>query len=167
MWIILKKDMEELAERGGRIEFVDLAKGVCILMVVAGHCGFHWLTLPGYNTVRMPLYFVLSGLFFKDYGGWSGLLVRKTNKILVPFLFFYLLAYVVFYLLKWFAPSLLVTTARGICDVFNNRQYFNGPLWFLLALFWCHVLFYAITRMFRHDGVRIAAVLLVCVGGVI
>ena len=53
-----------------RIEFIDLAKGVCILMVVMGHCGFP-IDIPVWEIVRMPLYFILSGLFFKDYVGWS------------------------------------------------------------------------------------------------
>lgn len=54
--------------RHKRIEFIDLAKGVCIIMVVMGHCGCP-LEIPGWTIVRMPLYFILSGLFFKDYGG--------------------------------------------------------------------------------------------------
>ena len=51
-----------------RIDFIDLAKGVCILLVVVGHCGAP-IDIPGYEIVRMPLYFILSGLFFKEYGG--------------------------------------------------------------------------------------------------
>lgn len=51
-----------------RIDFIDLAKGVCILLVVLGHIGIP-ISLPGMNSMRMPLYFILSGLFFKDYGG--------------------------------------------------------------------------------------------------
>lgn len=79
-----------------RIEFIDLAKGVCILMVVMGHSGFP-IDIPGWEIVRMPLYFILSGLFFKDYGSFMNILVQKTNKILIPFLFFYLLGYMAFY----------------------------------------------------------------------
>lgn len=73
--------------RHKRIEFIDLAKGVCIIMVVMGHCGCP-LEIPGWTIVRMPLYFILSGLFFKDYGGWTNFLIKKVNKILIPFLFF-------------------------------------------------------------------------------
>lgn len=51
-----------------RIDFIDLAKGVCIFLVVIGHCGVP-INIPGFEIVRMPLYFILSGLFFKDYGG--------------------------------------------------------------------------------------------------
>lgn len=51
-----------------RIDFIDLAKGVCIFLVVIGHCGVP-IDIPGFEIVRMPLYFILSGLFFKEYGG--------------------------------------------------------------------------------------------------
>ena len=59
-----------------RIDFVDLAKGCCIILVVIGHCGVS-KNIPGYEIVRMPLYFILSGLFFKDYGGFSILHLKK------------------------------------------------------------------------------------------
>lgn len=61
-----------------RIEFIDLAKGVCILIVVLGHCGVDF-SIPGFEMMRMPLYFILSGLFFKDYGGLLELTLKKLS----------------------------------------------------------------------------------------
>lgn len=144
-----------------RIDFIDLAKGICIIMVVIGHCGAP-IEIPGWEIARMPLYFILSGLFFKDYGGWIQFLVQKTNKILIPFLFFYLLGNLCYYLIQLFLPNLLITEARGIFDLFNNRQFFNGPIWFLLCLFWCNVIFCTISLYVRKDVVRIV---LVCILG--
>ena len=58
----------------GRVGWVDAAKGLCILLVVAGHANIS-LNTHGYDTgawervnlmlgpVRMPLFFLLSGLF--------------------------------------------------------------------------------------------------------
>ncbi|MFI3285201.1 MAG: acyltransferase [Rikenellaceae bacterium] len=151
---------------GKRIEFIDLAKGVCIILVTIGHCGVP-INIPGFEIVRMPLYFILSGLFYKDYGGLVSLIVKKTNKILLPFLFFYLIAYVVFYILQCFAPSLLVTDARGIFDLFNNRQFFNGPIWFLLALFCCNIYYYFIEQISKGLNVNyfIATSVLSIIGG--
>lgn len=146
-------------EQKKRIEFIDLAKGVCILLVVAGHCGFP-INIPGWEIVRMPLYFILSGLFFKDYGGWVNFLVQKTNKILIPFLFFYLLGNLAYYLIQWLAPGVLVTAARGFGDMFTNRQFFNGPIWFLLCLFWCNVIFCTITLYIKSETLKIAVVCL-------
>ena len=107
-----------------RIEFIDLAKGVCMIALVLGHCGIR-INLPGLEIVRMPLYFILSGLFFKDYGGGYNFFIRKTNKILIPFIFFYLLGCMAYYGIKFLAPQLLITSAGGILDVFNSLIKWN------------------------------------------
>lgn len=148
-----------------RIQFVDLAKRVCITLVVFAHCGCP-LPLLGLEAVRMPLYFMLSGLFFKDYGGFFQLLVRKLNKLLIPFLFFYLTAYAVYYLFEWAKPGLIVTPANGILDVFTQRQMFNGPIWFLLCLFWGNLFFCIIKQNLRQEYQRAVAVLLLAGVGV-
>ena len=142
-----------------RIDFIDLAKGVCILLIVIGHCGVN-INILGYNTTVMPAFYVLSGLLFKTYGGVKCLTIKKINKILIPFLFFYLVGYVAFYAIKLFAPQLLITDARGIFDMFDNRQFFNGPIWFLLCLFWCNIYFYIISTYIKKESLRIAVIAL-------
>ena len=132
------KDREQKPSK--RLEFVDLAKGVCILLVVIRHCQAD-VPIPGFDMMRMPLYFILSGLFFKDYGGFLAFAIKKTNKILIPFCFFYLLSYIPFYLISYLKPELIVTQAKGLLDVFDNRVLFNGPIWFLLCLFWTNIIF--------------------------
>ena len=147
-----------------RIEFVDLAKGICIFLVVIGHCGAP-IDIPGLEIVRMPLYFILSGLFFKTYGGLKQLSIKKINKILIPFMFFYLLSYAAFYAIKYIAPQYLITDARGIFDMFDNRQFFNGPIWFLLCLFWCNIYFCIISTYCKRESTRIAIIALAGLAG--
>lgn len=67
---------------GQRIEFIDLAKGICILLVVSVHVFGSTGAISGKflgitNIFRMPLYFLLSGLFFKTYGGILPFLKKK------------------------------------------------------------------------------------------
>lgn len=150
--------------QNNRIEFIDLAKGICILMVVMGHCGFP-TAFPGSLNLRMPLYFVLSGIFFKSYEGFRDFVRKKTNKILIPFLFFYLMAYVVFYVVNWIIPGLIKTDATGILDVFTQRQYFNGPIWFLICLFWVNIYFYLIQLFFQKESLKAVCVILFCCMG--
>ena len=58
-----------------RIEYIDLAKGFCIMLVVLEHVARPLVDqdtstavcLNICGTFRMPLYFILSGIFFKDY----------------------------------------------------------------------------------------------------
>lgn len=147
-----------------RIEFIDLAKGICILLVVVGHVGVN-IAIPGLESVRMPLYFILSGLFFKSYGGVKKFFIKKINKILIPFLFFYLLGYSVFYVVNWIVPGLIVSDAKSILDVFTQRQYFNGPIWFLLALFWTNIMFCVIHEYLSKEWLRAVVVLLIGVVG--
>lgn len=69
-----------------RIDFVDLTKGVCIILVVIAHVGgaFEQLdTNSMLSCFRMPLYFFISGVFFKSYEGLFGL----NKQVDYPFSF--------------------------------------------------------------------------------
>lgn len=134
-----------------RIEFIDLAKGVCILLVVMIHTGVNEF-VPGIYAAKVPMFFVLSGLFFSKSYDRGGYVLNKLNTIVVPFLLYYLLSYALFYVLNFFIPSVLVgdVTFHGIQDVFLQRNLFNGPLWFLLSLFQVELAFYFIRRYFTN-----------------
>lgn len=70
-----------------RIDFVDLTKGVCIILVVMAHIGGAFDQLDKHSMLscfRMPLYFFISGIFFKPYEGLYGFIIRKTNKLIIP-----------------------------------------------------------------------------------
>ena len=149
-----------------RIEFIDLAKGVCILLVVIVHCGLP-LTIPGCLNLRIPLYFILSGIFFKTYNGLCDFILKKTNKLLVPFLFFYLIAYIAYYIVNMVAPGLIKSDASDIFDVFTQRQYFNGPIWFLICLFWSNIYFYLIQKFVKSDILKAICILMICTIGAI
>lgn len=83
-----------------RIEFIDLAKGICIILVVLLHI-VPSANIPELRFIRIPLYFILSGLFFKDYGSFRNFLKKKVNNILIPFLFFYVVSYLIYYITYW------------------------------------------------------------------
>lgn len=140
-----------------RIEFIDLAKGICVLLVVLYHCqiNIEWLQI-----LRIPLYFALSGIFFKTYNCFDNFLVRKINKLIIPFLFFYLTAYAIFHLLLIFAPFLLITEAKGIMDIFTQRELFNTPIWFLVCLFWSNILFFSAYRITQKKKILLPVVVI-------
>lgn len=134
-----------------RIDFVDLTKGVCIILVVMTHIGGAFDTLDRNSMLscfRMPLYFFISGVFFKSYEGLAGFVIRKINKLIIPFLFFYLSAFLLKYIVWRIAPGTfhLPVSWRELLLVFQGHDLikFNPPIWFLLALFNCNVLFYLI-----------------------
>lgn len=130
-----------------RVDFIDLAKGFCIILVVLSHvCGSTaWYFLDVMNIFRMPLYFVLSGLFFKSYGSFFVFVKKKTNKLLIPFLSVYLFVVL--------PSSFLIYHRYGSVD--NIYDFFfahfgrlylgiDGAAWFLLCLFFMNLIFYLI-----------------------
>lgn len=151
--------MQPLIGNKPRIEFIDLAKGLCILLVVMVHCDVYENTAP-LSRLRMPLYFVLSGLFFKTYGSIKNLVLKKTNKLLIPMLTFYLLGEIVYRLAVYIKPELFLVTDRSVFDLFTTGYIFNQPIWFLLALFWCNLLFFLISTMCKSEMGRILMIAL-------
>ncbi len=138
-----------------RIDFVDLTKGVCIILVVILHVGLQvggefgrLASHPILSCFRMPLYFFISGIFFKSYEGLLGFFVRKINKLIIPFIFFYVSAFMLKYLVWKVMPGVfqLPVSFRDMLVVFHGHELikFNAPIWFLLALFNCNILFYLV-----------------------
>lgn len=164
---------EKENDRGKRIDFVDLTKGICIILVVMAHVGGAFEKLDNYSMIacfRMPLYFFISGIFFKSYEGFFGFLIRKINKLIVPFLFFYLAAFLLKYAIWKVAPGAfrLPVYWSELLVAFEGHDLikFNPPIWFLLALFNCSILFYII-HFLRDKNIKLmfAATLLIGAAG--
>lgn len=139
---------------GKRIPYFDLAKGVCILLVIWFHLGVSTPFDPYLNAVRMPLYVFLSGLFFKTYGGILQLVRKKTKKLLIPFFFFYLTTSVLLPILAHNLLGINFETGqdwRLLFAFLTYRDFPNIPLWFLWALFMLNVSFYALQRFIKSD----------------
>lgn len=139
-----------MGEGKTRIEWIDLAKGICMILVVwihvrmqyrAAHlAGFNWYAQVCYY-FRMPLYFLLSGLFFKRYDTFGTFLCRKTDNLLIPFLTFATLAQC----LPWVDYLVLHNEEAHLGFISTFRPF--APIWFLLSLFWLNMVFYATESM--------------------
>lgn len=160
-------------QQGRRIEFIDLTKGLCIILVVMLHVGgaFEGLTTGlVLSSFTMPLYFFVSGLFFKSYEGFGGFLVRKTDKLLVPFLVFYVGSFLLMYSVSKLLPGTFRLPVRWseLLLVFRGHELirFNPPIWFLVALFNCNILFYIVHYLRnRHLGLMFAVTMLIGITG--
>ena len=143
-----------------RIEYIDLMKGICISLVVIVHCD---ITLPVnivndlLQNLRMPLYFFLSGLFFKEYGSFMKFLVKKANKLIIPYFFF---SYIPYFLFDFFFTT--DVNKSFYYYLFMGIEPYNFPLWFLRSLFVAYILFYAIHKMAKNrNWIIILLVLLI------
>ena len=147
-----------------RIDWVDYAKGICILLVVAFH------TISGVERVsgqeiwtdhlvifatpfRMPDFFLISGLFLarvidRDWRGYA-------DKKVLHFAYFYLLWLVIVFAVR--GPGM----AADYGALETVRQFFLslidpfGSMWFIYIL----PIFFVFAKLMRDAGVPAAAVL--------
>lgn len=154
-----------------RIEYIDLAKGFCIILVVCFHLSLSYdFRLPGsifMKAFRMPLYFFLSGCFFKAYEGFWGFFKRKVNKLLIPFFFFYFLTsvgvpHVKVHLLGIHTRLLHMDK---IFTAFLTETYPNQPIWFLLCLFEDSIIFYSLYLLAQRFESK--SNLIICIGALL
>jgi fucose 4-O-acetylase-like acetyltransferase len=165
-----------------RIEYIDIAKGIAMLLIVIQHVLTYYpqklqVLEPFFSGFRVPVFFVLSGLFFSSYSSFKLFLIKKVNTLIIPFIFFYLTFSV-------FLPNFLFiigykglrqVDSLGIMSIFNfikGRGYSNNPVWFLLALFWIFIFFYGIvyiTKKSKYQDILIvlSSILLGTLGYVI
>lgn len=137
--------MSEIVLPKKRIEYIDLMKGICIILVILLHNQIH-ASNENINDIlrnmRMPLYFCLSGLFFKEYNGFLDFVIRKFNKLIIPFIFFAYFPFVLCEIGLNYERSITTYLLMGI-------EPYNFPLWFLRCLFITYILyflFYKITK---------------------
>src|SRR5579863_7008501 len=139
----------------GRVDWVDYAKGICIVMVVmmhsvlgvelaAGETGFMHLVVAFAKPFRMPDFFLISGLFLSVVidRDWRTYLDRKV----VHFAYFYVLWVTIQFGFK--APSFAAETNWSHVGFLYLESFIEpfGTLWFIYLL----PVFFVVTKAARR-----------------
>src|ERR1700761_2188500 len=132
-----------IAPADGRVDWVDYAKGICIIMVVmmhsvlgvelaAGQTGFMHLVVTFAKPFRMPDFFLISGLFVSVVidRNWRTYLDRKV----VHFAYFYVLWVTIQFGFK--APGFAAESSWPHVGVLYLESFIEpfGTLWFIYLL---------------------------------
>lgn len=134
-----------------RIDYIDLAKGLCIMLVVLVHVTFRLkIRLEIINiltTFLLPLFLFLTGLFFKEYEGFNSFISRKANSLLIPFLFFYfttsfILPNILFYGVGYNVAAKESLGISGVWAFITQEEFANNPIWYLWSAFMACIIFY-------------------------
>ncbi|WP_234123164.1 acyltransferase family protein [Clostridium hydrogenum] len=139
-----------------RIEWIDVAKGIAMLLVILGHTSIPNSNLKLILSFHMPLFFFLSGYTFKLKGNFLTYLKKKIKSLLIPYFVFSVLTYIFWVVVERrimknsiginiFKPMLGIFYANNI----HNYMIFDGVLWFIPCLFVTEMLFYFISRFVR------------------
>lgn len=119
---------------GKYIEWIDIAKGIGILLVIVGHC-----ICPIHSIIdifHMPLFFMISGITFKKQPDII-FLIGKINRIIVPYCFWMIISSFL---------SLIPHPYTGP---------FNGPLWFLQSIFVSLIIMHITLKLHEKSSIII------------
>jgi fucose 4-O-acetylase-like acetyltransferase len=114
-----------------RSMYLDLAKGVGILLVVLGHMKLPIYIIKIIYSFHMPLFFFLSGYIY-SFGYQKDMLPfikRKFFTLVVPYIFFSLVAYLIYFGINVSKEDIVLSFFSG----HSVNQ--NLAIWFLIHLF--------------------------------
>lgn len=146
-----------------RETYIDIARGIGILLVVFSHSGSERGFMTYVGGMFIPIFFVISGYL---YNGGNLNFPRKVKKLLVPY-FGYSLFFLILYKGYKINDIIGVIYSRYCLYPFNsdpNVYYMssgNAPLWFLTAFFLSQLLFVYLMTLKRNK--RIFSVIC-CIG---
>lgn len=158
-----------------RLKWIDITKGIAILLVIIGH------TVPrntlAWNFIfsfHMPIFFIISGYLFHE-NKLKNLIIKNIKRIIIPYLGTSLIILLVAFsskiLLKhtfYFMPKNLSFLSISIiygCGV-NSPKFFSsiwmiGAIWFLLCLFFAEIFFTIIIRLTINFNMYIQATIII------
>lgn len=132
-----------------RIEYVDVAKGVLIILVVAAHVFQNTFFFDYTYSFHMLAFFFISGMMLnhssamqKPYGT---VVITKIRTMLIPLCFYELLGILRDLIRFGFSQSIKSFVYNTVSLRFNN-----GVLWFLFALFFAELICIPLIRSLKE-----------------
>ena len=123
-----------------RLKYIDIAKGIGILLVILGHCmayGCQYQVFRCIYSFHMPLFFILSGYVFHSKE-MTSFFSGKIKTLLLPVIFFQtlnIISYVVLYGSGYIIEK----------DLTSYHHFISfGGFWFVITLLYVSSLYYVI-----------------------
>lgn len=157
--------------RDKRIEWLDSAKGIVIILMLYGHFdNIPCMVKSVIYSFHMPFFFILSGYFIDKKTSTKHFIIKKIKQLLYPYLLGGLLL-IIFQSLQsssWVTPlvSVLYGTSGAGCTILNYYVQPVGPLWFLWGLFWALIIVQAYLHFFSRPLIAICIFTLLAYGAV-
>ena len=142
------RNMEKQAVN--RIEYLDISKGIGIILVVLGHIVYtNPYVMVWISSFHMPLFFIISGIMLaiKDFDRMDvhNNIRKKARALVIPYLWFSLAAFLFdignVTLGKIDSHTFLVNIISSV------TFYGKSVLWFLIALFLAYTYFFILRRL--------------------
>lgn len=158
--------MNEIKKK--RVTYIDVARGIAILMVIFGHLSVPFISSWIYS-FHIPLFFFLSGMVFriKKEENFISFIKRKIKSIVIPYfalgIVIWLFFSIIFLLDKKppaFIASAIDTPGKMFVNFILQRHYWT--VWFLACLFFASLIFWAQLKFINKKWLLFLTSLVIC-----
>ena len=146
-----------------RIEYIDFARGFAMLLCIIGHAGVTGLVRGYIYSYHMPLFFIISGMVYKNKDSIGNFIQKKSKELFIPYIF-WSIVWLVFWWGVYFAASRLgfendknfslKDSVIGLLLDTRGEKY-GGYLWFFYALF-VTIVFFDTLQKIKSKWIKIS-----------
>lgn len=158
--------MSDIVTKPQRYKWIDIAKGIGIILVVIGHCNPpEWLK-SFISAFHMPLFFFVSGFVFKPSTEEKYMTRLKKDflRLVVPYILTVVIVGIFLLIIQSQGKKGYYASIEdlGASALFGSGSGYNGTkligeIWFLLAMFWARRIM-DVVFLFRSDSHRFVIV---------
>lgn len=154
-----------------RNKVIDIVKGIGIIFIVIWHIDgvvgseTNFLLSVRYfvNQFHVPLFFFISGLFFKSNETWAIFLLKKLRRLYIPFVISNILFLIAEFLLRIQFEDVVIGNflkwgVKIICGL--SWTNLGGATWFLLALFRICIIYKLMSYIKSQFGILCISVII-------
>lgn len=146
-----------------RVEYVDLYRGIGIILMIMAHIGFGRMFDHYIHAFHMPMFFFVSGYFFKL----DSAIIFFKQKIKTLFIPYFFYTFFIYWGWKVLFGNLEDSFARTLLYM-NSTKFVAAALWFLTALFVANAVYWLIQTILKPNFyITIAAFLIALCGNLI
>lgn len=154
-----------------RIEYLDIIRGIGIILMVIGHVGFGTFISKYIHAFNMPLFMIISGYLFNKEKNprYMGYIKKKAKGLLIPYIWLGLFHYLVWVVVIGIPQNLdLIVYFTNLFGVNTSGEMpIAGALWFLTCLFFIELLFFWLVNSVQNKLGLTSIVLVFSISGFI
>ena len=165
--------MEEKSYKTGRIEYLDIFRAFGIILMIMGHIKFGSYFDKWIHAFHMPMFFFVSGWFFKTKESIGTQIAKKVRSLLLPYVFWEIFL--------WAILMIFVSEYRSLQTlqyIFTENTYkipiengtfgispIPGAMWFLTALFFVELIYILLDWVLGCNWkLHVAVIFISCTG---
>ena len=158
-----KEHLDENSEKPKRVQYIDIARGIAILLVIVGHM-VTGLPLAIIYSFHMPLFIIASGMLYKEKS-YDKAIKDVFFKLILPYIICILVVNILFFnksmslweIIKNWAEEIFYSFVAYRGGKINYPIYINeiGSLWFFPFLAIIRMLFRFLKKISKGDQLQL------------